>query len=166
MRTHQHLPDCHQTVQEVLGHLSEYQLCMQCHPTHHHSHQCSSQRLLRSCHRHHLHTQQSVDPCHSIKLHFQCERQPRRVQTGQNYQLLLASLAASAASHHCVQKASTKCENFQLLPMFSPSAPVVPLVANTDANSLEVRPDVSASKIPRMFSCQSLLISAVEAFTV
>ena len=62
MRT-QRLPDCHQPVQEVLGHLSEYQLCMQCHPTHHHhSDQRTSQRLLRSGHRHYLHTQQSVDP--------------------------------------------------------------------------------------------------------
>ena len=99
MRTHQHLPDCHQTVQEVLGHLSEYQLCVQCHPTHHHSHTCTSQRLLRSCHRHHLHTQQSVDPCHAMKFHSQCERQPQRVQTGQIYQLLLQQLQISWPWH-------------------------------------------------------------------
>ena len=69
-------------------------------------------------------------------------------------------------SQASAQKASTRCENFQLLPMLSPSAPVVPLVANTDANSLEVRPDVSASKIPRMFSCRkSLLMSAFQAFS-
>ena len=90
---------CHQTVQEVLGHLSEDQLCMQCHPTHHHSHQRTSQRLLRSCHRHRLLSQQSVDPCHSMKLHFQCEQQPRRVQTGQNYQLLLQQLQMSLPWH-------------------------------------------------------------------
>ena len=99
MRTHQHLPDCSQTVQEVLGHLSEYQLCMQCHPTHHHSHQRTSQRFLRSGHRHHLHTQQSVGPCHSMKLHFQCERQHRRVQTGRNCQLLLQQLQISWPWH-------------------------------------------------------------------
>ena len=99
------------------------------HPTRNHRRQCTSQRLLRSCHRHHLHTQQSADPCHSMKLHFQCERQPRIVQTSQKLStaattasdfLALASLAASAASPHCVQKASTRCENFQLLPMLSP----------------------------------------------
>ena len=79
--------------------------------------------------------------------------------------LALASLAASAASLHCVPKAPARCGNFQLLPMLSPSAPVVPLVANTDENLLEDKPDVSASKIPRMFSCRtSLLISEFEAF--
>ena len=86
----------------------------------------------------------------------------------------LASLTASAASPHCVLKASARCENFQLQDVkisnccqcFHPSAPVVPLVANTEANSLEVKPDVSASKIPRRFSCRkSLLISEFEAFS-
>ena len=99
MRTHQRLPDCHLTVQRSSGSLSEYQLCMQCHPTHHHSHQRTSQRLLRRGHRHHLHTQQSVDPCHFMKLHFQCEKQLWRVQTGQNYQLLLQQLQSSWPWH-------------------------------------------------------------------
>ena len=39
-------------------------------------------------------------------------------------------------------------------------APVVPLVTSTAANSLEVKPEVPASKIPRM----SLLISEFEEF--
>ena len=39
--------------------------------------------------------------------------------------------------------------------MLSPSAPVVPLVANTDANSLEVKPDVSASKYLECFRAES-----------
>ena len=72
MQKHQRLPDCHQTVQEFLGHLSEYQLS---------------------------HTQQSVDPCHSMKLHFQCEQRPRRVQTGQNCQQLLQLLQISWPQH-------------------------------------------------------------------
>ena len=170
MRTHQRLPGCHQTVQEVLGHLSEYQLCTQFHPTRHHSRQCTSQHLPHRI----LHSHCFVDPRHFRKLHFQYETRPRRAQTRQNCQLLLpllqiswpfASLAASAASLHCVPKASTRCANFQLFPMLSPSALDVPLVANTDANSLEVKPDVSASKIPHMFSCRrSLLISEFETF--
>ena len=53
MRTNQRLPDCHQTFQVVLGHLSGYQLCMLFHPTRHHSHQCTSQRLPHSTHHHH-----------------------------------------------------------------------------------------------------------------
>ena len=166
MLTHQRLPDCRQTVQEVLGHLSEYQLCMQCHPTHHHSHQRTSQRLLRNGDRHHLHTQQFVDPCHSMKLHFQCEPQHRRVQTGQNYQLLLQQLQIAWPSHlllpvqhhTTVQKASTRCENFQLLPMLSPSAPVVPLVANTDANSPEVRPDIFSHQNTSNVCVQKILV--------
>ena len=50
--------------------------------------------------------------------------------------------------HHptAVLKASTRCVHVQQLPILSPSAHVVPLVANTDANSLEVKPEVSASK--------------------
>ena len=56
MQTPQRLPDCHQTVQEVLGHLSEYQLCLRFHPTHHHSHQCYSQHFLHSVPHHPLHT--------------------------------------------------------------------------------------------------------------
>ena len=95
MQKRQLLPDCHQSVQEVLGHLSENQQCMRFHPTHHQSHQCTSQRLLRGSHRHYLHTQQSVDPCHSMKMHFQCEKRPRRVQTGQNCQQLLQLLQNS-----------------------------------------------------------------------
>ena len=80
--------------------------------------------------------------------------------------LASTSLAASAASRHCALKASTRCENFQLLPMLSPSALVVPLVGNTDANALEVKPDVPASKIHRKFSCRkSLMISEFEAFS-
>ena len=46
-------------------------------------------------------------------------------------------LAASAASLHCVLKAPARCEHVQLLPMLSPSALVVSLVANTDAKYLE-----------------------------
>ena len=169
MQTHQRLPDCHQTVQEVLGHLSEYQLCMQFHPAHHH--QSTSQRLLRS-------SQSSSSSystiCRSVSFHeIAFSMREAASESPDNSKLstaattasdflALASLAASAASLHCVLKASTWCQNFQLLP----SAPVVPLVANTDANSLEVKPDVSASKIPRMFSCRtSLLISEFEAFS-
>ena len=116
IRTHQHLPDCHQTVQEVLGHLSEYQLCMQFHPTHRHSYQRSSQRLLRSCHRHHPHTQQSVDPCHSRNCIFNASGslgELRQVKIINNcYNSFRFPLAASAASHHCVQKASRNAFTF------------------------------------------------------
>ena len=67
--------------------------------------------------------------------------------------LASALLAASAASPNFVLKASTR-------------ALVVPLVANIEAKSLEVKLDVSVSKIPRMFSCRkSLLISEFEAFS-
>ena len=155
-------------VQEVLVHLSEYQLC-------------DFIQLIITDTNVPVNVFFEVDIdstiCGSVSFHeiaFSMRERPRRVQTGQYCQQLLqltsdflafASLAASALSPHCILKVSARCASFQLLPMISPSALVVPLVANTDANSLEVESEVSASKIPRMFSCRkSLLISEFEAF--
>ena len=61
MRMHQRLPGCHQTVQDLLGHLSEDPLCMLILPTRHHRRHCGTQHRLPRIHRHHIHTHQSVD---------------------------------------------------------------------------------------------------------
>ena len=96
----------------------------------------------------HVHVQHWMLPLELVNLKT-CARFMKNSSTGRN-------LRDFHHTHsHCVQKASTRCENFQLLPMLSPSAPVVPLVANTDANSLEVRPDVSASKILVCFRAEN-----------
>ena len=68
MRMHQRLPDCHQTVHEILGHLSEGPSCMLILRTRHHSRQYAGQHRPHSIHRHHLRTHQFVDPRHSRKL--------------------------------------------------------------------------------------------------
>ena len=147
-------------------------------PACHHSRRCAIQHSFRSIHqrnhRHHPHCHQFVDPRHSRKLHVQCETRLLSVQTSQNCPLLLPtasdfltfeSIAASAASSHCVLKTSARRANLHQLPTRSPSALVVPLVANTVANSLEVRLDVSANKMLRMFTGRtSLLISEFMVF--
>ena len=116
MQMHQRLPDCHQTVQEVSGHMSEYPLCMLILPTLHHSRQCASQHRPHSIHLHHLHTSKIVDPRRSRKSHVRCETRllsldKSRMSTAATIAsdfLAFESLAASAASPHCVLKASSR----------------------------------------------------------
>ena len=175
MLTHQRLPDCHQTVQEVSGSsvgVPAVYAVSSISSSQSPVYQSTSSSQLSSS------SSSYSTICGSVSFYeitfsmraAASESSDRSklssaATTASDF-LALASLPASAASLQCVHKASARCENFQLLPMPSPSAPVEPLAANTDANSLEVRPEVSASKIPRVFSCRkSLLISAFEAFS-
>ena len=163
MRTDQRLPDCHQHVQEVLGHLSEYQLCMLFHPTRHHSHLCTNQRL-----------PQVFIVIIFIPFILLIRVIPgncifdARCGLGESTQVEIVNCCyhcfrcpsfCISCCHRSITPLCAECfYNMRKFPAVAnafTSAPVVPLVANTDASSLEVKPDVSTSKIPRMFRAES-----------
>ena len=153
VRMHQRLPDCHQSVQEALGNLSVDHPCMLILPA--------------RPHRHHLHTHRFTDHHHSRNCMFNARRgfwefrQVNNVNGSHHcfsFPFLCISCCQRSITLQCVLKASTKCDYFQLLPVPSPSVPVVPLVVNADVNSLEVRPDVSANKMLRISSVQNVFV--------
>ena len=157
MRTHQRLPGRHQTVQEVLGHLSEYQLCVLIF------FQLISQSPMcqsTSSSQFYIVINQFVNPRHSRKLHVRCETRFLSVQTGQNCQLLPPLLQISwpsslslPAQHHSIvywrypqdERISNCCQ------CCHPQRLLYHSWQTQMQTHSKLEPEVSASKIPRIF---------------
>ena len=139
MRTHQRLPDCHQTVQEVLGVICRSTSCV-----------CSVIQLIITV------TSVAVNVFFVVVINiiFTLNNLWIRCYNSFRFSGLGISRCQRSITPLCTES-FYKMRKLPTVAKLSPSAPVVPLVANTDANSLEVRPYVSASKIPRMFSCRN-----------